>query len=117
MKTRLCHSDDVEEGDSLGFEIEAPGTHGDSGTAKRAVFAVKKNAAIYVYENRCPHLGVELEWQEHQFLDPDGALIQCATHGALFLIEDGSCISGPCMGAQLTSVTSQIEDGEVWVEL
>ena len=116
MKFRLCHSDDVEEGGSLGFEIETP-SNSEPGVAKRAVFAVKKNATIYVYENRCPHLGVELEWQEHQFLDPDGALIQCATHGALFLIEDGSCISGPCMGAELTSIKAQLEDGEVWIEL
>jgi nitrite reductase/ring-hydroxylating ferredoxin subunit len=84
VMTRLCHVNDIDEGASKGFEI------GD-----KKLFAVKKDAVIYVYENRCPHLGIELEWLENQFLDSEGALIQCSTHGALFLIEDGNCISGP----------------------
>ncbi len=103
--TRLCHIDDIEEGKSKGFEL-------NEGT----VFAVNKDAIIYVYKNRCPHLGVELDWQEDQFLDPDGALIQCSTHGALFLIEDGSCVSGPCMGDQLIEINTFIKDDVVFIK-
>lgn len=102
--TRLCHIDDIEEGKSKGFEV------GD-----KTVFAVKKDAIIYVYQNRCPHLGVELEYQEDQFLDQDGALIQCSTHGALFLIEDGSCIAGPCIGEQLTPISFDVNEGDVFL--
>ena len=86
----------------MGFEV-----------GERKLFAVKKDNTVHVYENRCPHLGIELEWQEHQFLDQEGALIQCSTHGALFLIEDGSCVSGPCMGDKLTAVTITISDEQV----
>lgn len=102
--TRLCHVDDIEEGQSVGFEV-----------GEKKLFAVKKDAVIYVYENRCPHLGIELEWLENQFLDPDGALIQCSTHGALFLIEDGSCISGPCSGQQLNQIDSFIREESVFL--
>ncbi len=100
----LCHIDDIEEGAALGFEL-----------AERNIFAVKKDNVIYVYENRCPHLGIELEYQENQFLDQDGALIQCSTHGALFLIEDGSCIAGPCMGDQLTAIKTEVVDDQLYL--
>jgi nitrite reductase/ring-hydroxylating ferredoxin subunit len=101
---RLCHSDDIEEGCSKGFEL-----------GEKKLFAVKKDAVIFVYENRCPHLGIELEWLEDQFLDQEGALIQCSTHGALFTIEEGDCISGPCAGQQLRRLEVKLEAGEVFL--
>ncbi|MEH6559018.1 MAG: Rieske 2Fe-2S domain-containing protein [Oceanicoccus sp.] len=76
-------------------------------------FAVKKDGQIYLYRNKCPHLGIELNWQEDQFLDMDGALIQCSTHGALFLIEDGECVSGPCLGERLESMPFEIIEGNI----
>lgn len=70
---------------------------------------------MYVYKNRCPHRGVGLEWLPDQFLDSSASLIQCATHGALFLIEDGECIAGPCEGKSLTALECR-EDGQgIWV--
>lgn len=87
--TVLCHIDDIDDEQSKGFEVG-----GDN------LFAVKKNGQVFLYRNSCPHLGVELNWQEDKFLDMDGMLIQCSTHGALFLIEDGACVSGPCQGQQ-----------------
>ena len=100
----LCHSDDIEEGYSRGFEL-----------GEQKLFAVKKDAIIFVYENRCPHLGIELEWLEDQFLDQEGALIQCSTHGALFTIEEGDCVSGPCVGQQLRRLEVKLEAGEVFL--
>lgn len=102
----LCKVSDIPDDDSRGFDIDG-----------HALFAVKKDGAIYVYRNRCPHLGVNLEWNEHVFLDADGALIQCATHGALFIIESGTCVAGPCLGKALTAITHQIVDGQVMIEL
>ncbi len=50
---------------------------------------------------------------EHDFLDMDGALIQCSTHGALFEIESGHCLAGPCQGDRLTPVPFAEEDGQL----
>ncbi|WP_373081058.1 Rieske (2Fe-2S) protein, partial [Zhongshania sp.] len=61
----------------------------------------------------CPHLGIELNWQENQFLDYDDSLIQCSTHGALFIIENGHCVAGPCMGKELEAVPFQIDNGMI----
>lgn len=101
----LCHVDDIAEQSSKGL------TYGES-----ELFAVKKDGQLYLYQNHCPHLGVELNWQEDQFLDMDCALIQCSTHGALFLIEDGECVAGPCLGQALTAITFQLINDQLCIE-
>lgn len=93
---------DLAEGECREFEVDG-----------KRLFVVKYDYQLHVYENHCPHLGVELNWQENQFLDPDGVLIQCATHGALFRIQDGKCVSGPCLGQSLKPIAFTIEDGAV----
>ena len=96
---------DVMEGTSLGLEVN-----------NLHMFTVKKDNEIYLYWNRCPHLGTPLEWEENRFLDADGALIQCSTHGALFQIETGHCLVGPCKGKHLQAVPFIIDNGLVMVE-
>ncbi len=61
-------------------------------------------------------MGVPLEWQEDHFLNHDHTLIQCSTHGALFTIDQGKCISGPCQGAYLQTLPYHEEDGHVIID-
>ena len=96
---KLCPTNEISEAASKGFLVD--GKH---------LFAVKKNGEIFVYANHCPHLGIQLEFMPDQFLDMEGSLIQCAMHGALFRIEDGYCISGPCADQSLQSIPHQIKD-------
>lgn len=98
--TALCRADDLVEGDAKGISLDSD-----------SLIALKRDGEIFVYRNSCPHLGVELNWLEDQFLDTDGALIQCATHGALFSIETGECIWGPCKGKYLEAIPFSIIDG------
>ncbi len=70
---------------------------------------------VQVYLNRCPHLGVPLNWDDN-VLDPDGAFIQCSTHGALFERDTGLCVLGPCRDDSLWSIESRIEGGAVLVD-
>jgi nitrite reductase/ring-hydroxylating ferredoxin subunit len=102
----LCPPDHLPEGCSRGFELDGV-----------KLFAVRRQNQVYVYLNRCPHRGVALEWQADQFLDASASLIQCATHGALFLIEDGECVSGPCAGQALSSLECREDRQGIWVEL
>ena len=73
-------------------------------------FAVKKQNKIYVYKNSCPHIGIALEWVEDQFLDSSRSMIQCANHGALFVIENGKCVAGPCTGQKLVAINFDVVD-------
>lgn len=102
----LCHSDDIAEGKSKGFQI-----------GETFLFAVKKNNQVFIYENSCPHLGIQLEWQADEFLDIDASMIQCSSHGALFKIEDGECLLGPCQGQSLTAIDFTIKEGQIDVHL
>lgn len=79
-------------------------------------FLVKKGAGIFAYRNRCPHTGAPLDWSPHQFLSPDADFIQCAMHGALFQIETGLCVSGPCAHQTLEPLPLEIRDGQVFIE-
>jgi nitrite reductase/ring-hydroxylating ferredoxin subunit len=102
----LCPSQALAQNSSLGFDIDG-----------LKLFAVRREGVAYFYINRCPHRGVPLEWQPDQFLDSSTSLIKCATHGALFLIESGECIAGPCAGQSLTALPCREDERGLWVQL
>lgn len=106
----ICRVEDIPPGGSRGFSLQAPGRIED-------IFVVSASSGLVAYHNRCPHTGVPLDWVPDQFLNLDGDLIQCATHGALFRIDDGVCVRGPCVGRSLTPVRVKVAAGRVSVVL
>ena len=105
----LCKTTDIEDPGSRSFEVK-------SGHKTQSIFVVHKNGEFFAYYNQCPHTGANLEWQEDQFLDLDKALIQCATHDALFLIDSGECIAGPCNGEYLQALPIRVVDNEIHLD-
>jgi nitrite reductase/ring-hydroxylating ferredoxin subunit len=103
-KLRLCALADIPEGGSKSFTLP-----------ERKLFAVKQRGKVYLYQNSCPHLGIPLEWVEDQFLDSSGSMIQCANHGALFVITSGKCVSGPCSGRTLNTIKYSLEAGDIYI--
>jgi len=63
---------------------------------------VNYRGQVHAYRNRCPHRGTELDWQPGEFFDEHKTHLVCATHGALFQVDTGKCVSGPCVGQSLT---------------
>lgn len=80
-------------------------------------FVVAAENGFYAYRNRCPHTGAPLNWQPNQFLNYENDMIQCALHGALFRIEDGRCLHGPCMGQSLEHLPLQCEGDMLVIEV
>lgn len=113
MATKLFDSSILAEGEAIGFTL--PNSNTSVTRDITSAFAIKKDGEIYAYLNACPHIGVELNWQENQFLDSEGELIQCSTHGALFLIDSGECISGPCTGKCLQPIKLNIKPDGVYL--
>ncbi|MGD8593313.1 MAG: Rieske 2Fe-2S domain-containing protein [Gammaproteobacteria bacterium] len=78
------------------------------------LIVIRKNQRYFAYLNRCPHTGISLNWLPDQFFDIDHEYIQCATHGALFTVDNGYCVRGPCAGASLRAVSIVIEDAMIY---
>ena len=110
----LCQVDDIPENSSKGFALA---NDTDSQSVREAtVFVTRRESLLFVYRNHCPHLGLPLEWMPDRFLDREGQYIQCATHGALFRIHDGYCVSGPCTGESLIPVPFRIEGKSIIID-
>lgn len=104
----ICKSDLISEPGSFGFSLKCGEEIIDG-------FVVQNDGCFYAYRNSCPHTGSPLDWVEHQFLDMDGSLIQCAVHDARFIIETGECIMGPCAGECLEKIDIRIESGNIYL--
>ena len=97
-------------------ELEAHGARAftiGSGDWPLRGFVVRAGDAVRGYVNRCPHAGHPLNLLPERFLTPDGALIVCCSHGALFEKASGYCVAGPCAGRSLTPVTLEVSSGLV----
>lgn len=107
----LCHTHELTNLQARGFTIDS-----DQGSLE--LFIIKHDDQINVYRNHCPHLGIPLNWQPDDFMSLEGTHIQCATHGALFALEDGHCVAGPCRGQYLTALDYEHRDNdELWLKL
>ncbi|TNF33350.1 MAG: Rieske (2Fe-2S) protein [Gammaproteobacteria bacterium] len=110
MTEKLCHIDDIADPGARGFELLQEGR-------EFLMFLVKRNGEVYGYRNQCPHARVNLEWREDDFLDMDKEWIQCSVHGALFRIETGDCVSGPCNGRGLQALDIHVDDrGDIFLK-
>ncbi len=76
-------------------------------------FVVRRGEQVFGYVDRCPHMGVPLAQTLDEYLTPDGTLIACSWHSALFTIDEGLCVGGPCTGQRLTPWPVRVEDGEI----
>lgn len=78
-------------------------------------FVVRRGNDIYAYQNVCLHVGHPLNWKPDAFLTKDGSRIICSSHGALYEIDSGICVAGPCPGKRLRAVEVEVRDGQVFV--
>jgi nitrite reductase/ring-hydroxylating ferredoxin subunit len=99
-------------------EIEDPGCRefqiGEGGWPFKG-FVVRQGGRVVAYQNHCAHLGHPLNWMPDGFLTRDKSNIICSSHGALYEIDSGLCIAGPCMGKTLHPVEVRVEKGEIIV--
>jgi len=102
----ICRMSELEAHGARGFTI------GEGDFPLRG-FVVRVGDGVRGYVNRCPHAGHPLDLLPQRFLTPDGALIVCSSHGALFEKATGQCLAGPCVGRSLTAVPLEVRSGFV----
>lgn len=76
-------------------------------------FVVRRGDDVIGYVDRCPHMGVPLAQELDGYLSPASDRIVCSWHGAVFRIEDGECLGGPCPGTRLTPWPVKVQDGKI----
>jgi nitrite reductase/ring-hydroxylating ferredoxin subunit len=106
---RLCRVEELDGVQTKGFVL-------GEGSGRLQIFVVRHQDRLLGFVNSCPHLGVPLDWVPDRFLDRERRHILCATHGALFRIQDGLCVRGPCDGQSLTPVPLTIRTGELFAD-
>ena len=102
----LCSLAELEITGSKGFAV------GEGDWPLRG-FLVKTSKGVAAYVNYCPHAGFPLNWQPDVFLAPGGHMIRCIMHGAMFEIDTGDCVAGPCLGDGLQPLPIHVRDGYV----
>lgn len=107
---KLCKFNELTDVDSRGFVIS-------EFSPARNIFIVRNYDVLVAYENSCPHNLAPLDWAPDVFLSDDNEFIQCAGHGALFQIDNGECIYGPCSGQSLTTIKVQVDEGIIYADL
>lgn len=99
-------------------ELEDPGCRefriGDGDWPFRG-FVVRRGDDVFAYQNFCVHVGHPLNWMPDSFLTRDRSAIICASHGAVYEIDTGLCVKGPCAGKSLHQVAVEVDDGVIFV--
>ena len=98
----LCHVDDIPMESYLTFRY--PGKSPFSSIILRGF----GGSDVIAWQNWCPHRGHVLDSTEDDVIDESKELLVCASHSAMFLIDNGKCISGPCEGLSLRPVPVSI---------
>lgn len=62
--------------------------------------------SLHAYLNRCPHIGIPLDWVDNQFFTLDGRYLMCTNHGATF---EPATRERICVGTALQSIPLEIE--------
>ena len=104
---RVIEVNSLKHGQCHGFKLRSGAIDG---------FVINWHGQFYAYRNRCPHTGVNLNWQPDIFLDLQGCYVQCSMHGALFEPNTGLCIRGPCLGASLQPLTIVHDGSTLYVD-
>ena len=109
----VCSMSDIPSQRARGFQLMQVA---EDGTEKAFnIVVVRWGRQVFGYVNRCPHDGVNLDWERNQFLDPNGIRLMCGKHGALFELGTGQCIEGPCKGRGLQPVALSVIDNDICV--
>ena len=104
----LINLDEIPDGDSAAVIAKIDGV-------KTSLIVVRQGQQVFAYKNICPHIGAPLDFEPGRFLNLEKDLIQCSLHGALFTIDSGNCVKGPCEGKHLTPVATHLKKGGVYL--
>ncbi|WP_417620303.1 Rieske (2Fe-2S) protein [Parasphingorhabdus sp.] len=102
----LCSVDDIPDNGGKNFRLKVDDT-------RFCGFVLRRGDVIRGYVDRCPHAGGQLARKIDNSVSPDGMFVSCSWHGAMFRLDDGVCVDGPCVGESLLPWPIVITDGQL----
>ncbi|MBB4397124.1 Rieske 2Fe-2S domain-containing protein [Bradyrhizobium sp. ERR14] len=109
----ICSFNDIPSRQAMGFHLMVVDDHGNH--RPWSIIVVRWGKKVLGYANKCPHNGVNLDWERNEFLDPYGIRLMCGKHGSTFELGTGRCVEGPCQGRALTPIALAVLDGDICV--
>lgn len=107
----VCNVDELRAGEvrtaHLGID--------DGGLPIFALVVRDSNGRLRAYRNLCRHQAIPLDGGSGEFLTRDRRHLVCGTHGALYRLDDGYCVKGPCAGLALDPMRCREKDGGLYV--
>jgi nitrite reductase/ring-hydroxylating ferredoxin subunit len=108
----LCRIDEVPDRTAKAIELRGINPHGEVDTCP--IIVVRWAEQVYGYINTCPHKPTQLDASRPgKFWNEEHSHLMCDKHGAIFEVDTGMCLDGPCQGKGLTPLSVQVIDGEV----
>jgi nitrite reductase/ring-hydroxylating ferredoxin subunit len=80
------------------------------------LLVLRRDQDIYIYHNSCPHTRESLDPTGGSVASPDGQLIHCQRHAAVFIADTGECVGGPCQGESLTALGFTLSNGDLYLD-
>ncbi|MDP6967909.1 MAG: Rieske 2Fe-2S domain-containing protein [Gammaproteobacteria bacterium] len=99
----ICAATLLEDNQSLRFQYQ-----------QQTGILVRHQGQLRAYINRCPHRHKTLG-DGPDFFDDQSLYLRCEHHQALFSIDTGVCIAGPCKQQRLTSIAIAEREGNIWL--
>jgi len=80
------------------------------------LIVIRRKGSLYAYRNECPHMELPLSNRSKGIFDKDHGHLVCMQHGAVFDIENGLCVKGPCQGMELEPVNIETNNGKLFLK-
>ncbi len=112
MDVRVPNCLSLREGETTSFQFRRA-----AGARELEGFVLRWQDQLLAFQNECPHWSVELDLGDGHFYDPELDRVYCKNHGALFVLPDGRCETGPCLGRSLTRLELTLDGDDVMVHV
>jgi nitrite reductase/ring-hydroxylating ferredoxin subunit len=111
IRVRACRRDEL----TAGVVVPVALPKGADKRPREALVLLDLEGKVRAYLNRCRHLPIPIDSGSRSFLTFDKQHLLCGTHGALYRLDDGVCIAGPCLYLALEALELEEADGELFV--
>ncbi len=80
-------------------------------------FAIFYKGQFHAYVNRCKHVTLPLDFGDNDFFTDDHKFLLCKNHGALYEPATGECVAGPCIGAFLDPLPTEVKTNNLYCHI